>query len=348
MKYRALGDTGLNVSAVGFGVWTVATTMWGISDDAFATELLRRAFDLGITFYDTADVYGDGKGETLLADALGPQREQIVIATKFGYDFYNHPGVQPGQRERPQDWAPEYVRQACERSLQRLRTDRIDLYQLHNPRIDALRRDDLFATLESLKAEGKIRAYGAALGPALKPERQIEEGAFCITHRHAPVQIIYNLLEQVLGESLCPLARTHRVPILVRVPHSSGLLEGNYTEETQFEPNDHRSFRMTTDEMRRKWLLAGLKKVERLRFLTHNTGRTLGQAAIQFLLSEPSIASVLPNIYDARQLEEFAAAPDTPALTPGELAQVAELYQHDFYLDSTEEVDEVASRATTA
>lgn len=341
MQYRTLGDTGLQVSAVGFGVWTVSTTMWGITDDAFAAQLLRRALELGITFFDTADVYGDGKGETLLADTLGDHRDSLVIATKFGYDFYTYPGVQPGQRERPQDWSPEFVRRACEQSLQRLRTDRIDLYQLHNPRLDALRRDDLFATLEALKAEGKIRSYGAALGPALKPERQIEEGLYTVTHRHAPVQIIYNLLEQALGEAICPAARTRGVPVLVRVPHASGLLEGSYSEETQFSANDHRSFRLTTDAMRKQWLLDGLKKIEKLGFLTAEAGRTLGQAAIQFILSESSIASALPNIYDARQLEEFAAASDTPPLTAEELRRVADLYAHDFYLAEDTEPEAV-------
>ncbi len=228
------------------------------------------------------------------------------------------------------------MRRACEESLKRLRTDRIDLYQLHNPRLDALRRDDLFALLEELKAEGKIRAYGAALGPALKPDRQIEEGLYTLTHRHAPVQIIYNLLEQVLGEALCPVARHHGLPIIVRVPHASGLLEGTYTEQTEFAKDDHRSHRVTTDAMRKQWLLDGLKKVEKLRFLTEETGRTLGQMAIQFILSEPSIVSALPNIYDARQLEEFAAASDTPPLTADELSEIADLYEHNFYLEMDE------------
>ena len=185
MQYRALGDTGLTVSAVGFGVWTVSTTMWGIEDDAVGLHLLKRAFDLGVTFYDTADVYGDGKGETLLADALGSRRDEIAIATKFGYDFYTSPGLQPGQRERPHDWSPAYIRKACEESLRRLKTDHIDLYQLHNPRVDALARDDTFAALEELKAAGKIRAYGAALGPALLPDRQVDEGLYAIEKRHA-------------------------------------------------------------------------------------------------------------------------------------------------------------------
>lgn len=332
MQYRTLGATGQQVSVVGFGVWTVSTGMWGITEDSLAIDLLRRSFDLGINFYDTADVYGDGKGETILAQALGADRDRIVIATKFGYDFYNHPGPQPGQRERPQDWSPAFVRSACHESLKRLGTDRIDLYQLHNPRLETLQRDDLFAMLETLKSEGKIREYGAALGPALKPDRQIEEGLYCMEQRHAPIQIIYNLLEQVLGEGLFPTAGKTEVPVLVRVPHASGILEGVYTEETEFAPGDHRSHRVTTDTMRRQWLVDGLKKVEKLRFVAEPAGRTLGQMAIQFILAEPTVVSILPNIYDAKQLAEFAAAPNTPPFRQEELQQVMDLYRNHFFL----------------
>ena len=163
MKYRALGDSGINVSEVGFGVWTVSTPMWGIKDESIGIRLLQKAFDLGINFYDTADVYGDGNGETIIGKALGDRRDDIVIASKFGYDFYNHPGIQPGQRERPHDWSPQFARRACEESLKRLGTDHIDIYQLHNPRLDAIRKDDLWAELEKLKSEGKIRHIGTAL-----------------------------------------------------------------------------------------------------------------------------------------------------------------------------------------
>jgi aryl-alcohol dehydrogenase-like predicted oxidoreductase len=333
MEYRVMGDTGLKVSGVGFGVWTVSTSMWGITDDAFGISLLRHAFDRGITFFDTADVYGDGKGETILAQAFAGCRDEIVIATKFGYDFYTHPGLQPGQRERPHDWSPAFVRRACEESLRRLNTDHIDMYQLHNPRMDALQRDDLFAELDRLKSEGKIRAYGAALGPALKPDRQIEEGLYCVAHRRAAVHIIYNLLEQVLGEAIGPVAKTHNVPILVRVPHASGLLEGGYSENTTFDANDHRSHRLTTDAMRKKWLLDGIKKVEKLQFAAQDAGRTLGQMAIQWLLAQPGVTTLFPNIYNEQQIEEFAAATDTPALRPDELERIADLYEHDFYLE---------------
>jgi aryl-alcohol dehydrogenase-like predicted oxidoreductase len=341
MQYRALGDTGLTISAVGFGVWTVSTTMWGIEDDTVGEHLLRRAFDLGVTFYDTADVYGDGKGETMLADALGARRKDIVIATKFGYDFYTHPGLQPGQRERPHDWSPAYILKACEESLRRLNTDYIDLYQMHNPRVTDLARDDMFATLEELKAAGKIRAYGAALGPALLPDRQIDEGLYTIEKRHATIQIIYNLLEQVLGQPLCPFAQQHGVGVIGRVPHSSDLLLGRVTEDTEFGANDHRRFRVTTDAAKQKWQMDGLKKIAKLHFLTEGTGRTLGQAAIQFLLAQPNYASALPNIYDEPLLVEMAGASDTPPLTPDELTQIADLYTHDFYLETELESEAV-------
>jgi aryl-alcohol dehydrogenase-like predicted oxidoreductase len=330
MRYRAFGNTDLRASEVGFGVWTVGTSMWGITDEAVGIRLLRRALEVGITFYDTADVYGDGLGERILAKAFAGKRDQLVYSTKFGYDFYTHPGVQPGQRERPQDWRPVFVRRACEESLRRLETDRIDLYQLHNPRLSTLQRDDLFAELDRLREAGKIRHYGATLGPAIDP-RQVEEGRRCL-ERGMITQIIYNLLEQQIGQPLIPLAAARGVGLMARVPHASGLLEGRYTRETTFGPNDHRFFRVSTDERKRAWLGEGLQKLERLRFLTEGTGRTLAQAAIRFILAEPGFACVLPNIYDGGQLEEFAAASDAPDLTPEERSLVQELYERNFDL----------------
>lgn len=324
MKYRSVGDTGIELSAVGFGLWTVSTTWWGIENEDHGLALLRQAYDRGVTFFDTADTYGRGKGETMLAEALGQVREKIVIATKFGYDFYNNPPRQ-GQRELPQDYSPKYVRFALEQSLKRLRTDHIDIYQLHNPRLTTIQSDELFATLEDCQREGKIREYGAALGPAIGWE---PEGLAVMRNREiGTLQIIYNMLEQDPGRRFIATAESESVGVLVRVPHSSGLLEGKFTAETTFPPSDHRSHRP------REWLTGGLKKLERLTFLTDGTGRTLGQAAIQFILSSPSVSSVLPNIYDAEQLEEFAAASDTPELSSEELARIAGLYERNFHLD---------------
>jgi aryl-alcohol dehydrogenase-like predicted oxidoreductase len=334
MKYRLLQGTSQRISEVGFGVWTVGTKMWGVPDEDYETgvRLLRQALDLGINFFDSADVYGDGKGEVLLERAFpGATRDRTVIATKCGYDFYSHPGIQPGQRERPHNWTPEFIRMACERSLQRLKTDRIDFYQLHNPRLDAIRNDDIFTTLHELRDAGKILSFGVALGPAID-RRQIDEGIAAIQERGAHVQIIYNLLEQMLGEAIFPVARQHPVCVFTRVPHSSGLLEGVYSETTTFGKDDHRSFRVKDDGARKAWLVDGLKKVEQLNFLIRDTGRTFSQAAIKFILAEPSIGSVLPNMYNEQQLVEFAAAPDTPDLTSQELAQIGELYRAHFGL----------------
>ena len=330
MKYRTLANTGIEVSAVGFGLWTISTGWWGIDDDQHGINLLRQAFDSGVTFFDTADTYGQGKGETILADALGDVRDRIVIATKFGYDFYNHTNDREGHKELPQDFSPKHVRFAVEQSLKRLSTDYIDVYQIHNPRMWAVRSDELFGILEELKAEGKIRCYGVALGPAIGWEL---EGLAVIRGRDiSTLQIIHNMLEQDPGRSLIAASGERGVSVFVRVPHSSGLLEGKYTADTTFPPNDHRSHRP------REWLTEGLQKLDKLSFLTDGTGRTIGQAAIQFILASPAVASVLPNIYDAEQLSEFVTAADTPQLTEDELARIAELYERNFGLAAPEAV----------
>lgn len=327
MKYRRFGNTDLTASEVGFGVWTVSTTWWGITEEAVGVRLLQRAFDLGVTYFDTADTYGNGLGETILVKALKGKRDQMVISTKVGYDFYNaDTSDRSGHKELHQNWTPGYVRFACEQSLKRLETDRIDFYQLHNPRLDAIRRDDLFAALEDLKAEGKIRHYGATLGPAIDP-RQIDESRALLTERRITgLQIIYNMLEQQIGAPVCPLAAERGMGMLARVPHSSGLLEGQYTEETTFDATDHRSHR------KREWLTEGLKKIARLEFLTSGGRMTLGQAALKWLLHQPAMVTVLPNIYTEQQLTEFAAAPGKPDFTPEELQQVADLYARNFDL----------------
>jgi aryl-alcohol dehydrogenase-like predicted oxidoreductase len=327
VQYRKLGNTDIEVSAVGFGVWTVGTTWWGITDEDFGVELMRQAFDLGITFFDNADSYGDGNGERMFARALGSVRDKTVVATKFGYDIYNTPtDARPGHQERPQDFSPAFVRKALEESLKRLETDHIDFYQLHNPRMTAIESDELFALLEDVKREGKIRAYGVALGPAIGWE---EEGVAAMRTRPIDgLQMIYNLFEQDPGRVLLAAAHETGCGVLVRVPHSSGMLEGKYTEETTFSENDHRSHRP------KEWLTEGLRKLKVLGFLTEGTGRTIGQAALQFTLADPAIASTLPNIYDAEQLAEFAGAADTPPITEAELSRIAELYERGFELES--------------
>lgn len=328
MKYQSLGNTDIEVSEVGFGVWTVSTGWWGVTDEGLRRRLLRRALDLGITHFNTAPTYGDGYGETIVKDVLGDVRDQLFIATKFGYDLSDDAG-RPGHRERRQDFSSESIRRECEASLKRLGTDHIDLYEAHNPRIRTIDDDEVIATLQELQDEGKIRHFGTALGPKIDPSRQREEGARTFEKGWQCCQIIYNLLEQQLGEPVFEAARKYGGSCMARVPHSSGLLEGNLTPETEFPSWDHRSHRP------REWLTDGLQKVSRLDFLTEDGNRTIGQAALKFILREPSMISVLPNIYDEEQLEEFAATSGTPDLTEEELARIEELYENDFGIEES-------------
>ena len=291
---------------------------------------MHKGFDLGMTLFDAADTYGNGRSEELLAKAFPKQRDEIVIATKVGYDFVTHGESRGrGQREIPQDFSPEAIIRATDAALKRLKTDRIDLLQLHNIRMEQIYDDALWTTCENLKASGKVRYYGIALGPAIG---WLYEGVNTIRERDVTsVQHIYNILEQHPGRAMQEAAidAGKDTMFLIRVTHSSGMLEGKYTSETTFPPGDHRAHRP------RSWLLNGVKKVEQLRFL-ENSERTLGQAALQWLLADPRIASTLPNIYNEEQLVEFAKAPSTAGLTSDELAKVEALYRDNFGLEPEE------------
>lgn len=327
MRFRTYKNTDLSVSAVGFGLWTISTGWWGNFSEGEAVALMHRALDLGITLFDAADTYGNGLSEELIAKAFPHQRDEIVIATKVGYDFVNYGEARGrGQREIPQDFSPKAVIRATDAALARLKTDRIDLLQLHNIRMEQVYDDALWTTLQKLKAAGKIRYYGMALGPAIG---WLYEGTNCIRERDiTSVQHIYNMLEQHPGRTIHNAATDacKDTMFLIRVTHSSGMLEGKYTAETKFPPTDHRSHRP------RSWLLNGIKKVQQLRFL-ENSERTLGQAALQWLLADDRVASTLPNIYSEEQLVEFAKAPECPSLTADDMAKIEELYSANFGIE---------------
>jgi aryl-alcohol dehydrogenase-like predicted oxidoreductase len=318
MRYRQLAP-GIEVSEIGFGNWTMTTGWWGTYTEQEAIDLHRAAFDAGITFFDTSNAYAEGYAESVLGTALRDVRDQVVIATKFGYDL-EATGTRKGQQERPHRTDLESVKADLAASLLRLGTDVIDVYQLHNPRMAHLDDDELFAFLEDQKAAGTIRAYGVALGPKIG---WLDEGVHAMrTRGPGAVQMIYNALEQDPGRELLRVAAETGTKMIVRVPHSSGMLEGNLTADTVFPENDHRRHRP------RRWLLEGIEKIKTLDFLTHE--RTLGQAALRWVLADPAVATTLPNIYGVEQIKEFAAASDVPDLDTQELAQVAALYQDNF------------------
>ena len=327
MRRRSFGTTDLETSAVGFGTWALGSDWWGEHQEP--TDLVTRALELGITFFDTGDTYGQGLNEELVGAALvrsGHARESYELSTKFGYvldaDRKAHK-----ESERPHDWSPAHTRRALEASLRRLQTDYVDLYQLHNPRMDGIEADELFAELEALKAEGKLRHYGIALGPKIGWR---DEGVRALHERDGltSLQTVYNLLEQAPGAEVLALAEQRGVGVIARVPTSSGLLEGHLTPEHTFEGNDHRRHRP------RSWLIEGLQKVDQLEFLARDGERTLAQAAYKYILAQPAIGCVVHTVNTVAQLEEWAAAGTdaVPDLDENELARVDELYAAGFGL----------------
>ena len=334
MKYRQLGTTDLNVSEVGFGVWTVSTNWWGKIEEPEGINLLVKAFDRGVNFFDTGDTYGLGYGEEILAKAFKKHRHEIIIGTKFGYDFYANTSRE-GHTERPQKWEPNFIRYACEQSLRRLQTDYIDLYQLHNPKMDAIESEELFETLDELVKEGKIRNYGFAIGPDIG---WYEEGEAAIKERHAvAMQIIYSILEQDPSKAWFPMAEEEQTGLITRVPHASGMLDGTYDKDTVFDPSDHRAHR------KQEWLDATLKKVDQIQFLTENMDSTIGQIAIKFALSGPMVASVLPNFTNLPQLEEFTATSETEDIPEEFVERLVELHDNDFMADESPQESSVTT-----
>ena len=323
MRTRPFGTTALVTSEIAFGTWALGSDWWGETDDPDA--LVGRALALGITFFDTGDAYGQGLNEEIVGRALrGADRDSIQISTKFGYELASDRRAH-SEGERRQNWSPEHARRALEASLSRLGTDYVDLYQLHNPRMDAIERDDLFAELNAMRDEGKLREFGVALGPAIGWR---EEGLVAMErHRPAALQTVYNLLEQEPGAAFLELAEAAGTGVMARVPTSSGLLEDKYTLDTTFSGNDHRRHR------KREWLVEGLRKVDRLRFLAIEGQRTMTQAALQWILAQPGIACVVPTVTSLAELEEFAGAATAPQLSDDELARVAQLHARGFDLE---------------
>lgn len=311
MHYRTLGKTGLRVSEVGFGCWAIGGQHWGKVDDQESLRALARALELGINFFDTADVYGAGHSEELLGRAFAGKRDQVVIATKLGNR------IMPDER-RIKDFSPAWIREAAEKSLSRLKTDIIDLYQLHSPRPDFEYSDDIVEALERLREAGKIRHYGISLskdGPVSTGLRVIAGGKRCDVF-----QVVYNILERGVEKELFPASREAGVGIIARVPLASGFLTGKFGPDVTFPPNDHRSESFPPSKAR-----ATVEKVERLRPIAEAWGKTLAQLALQYCLSRPEVSVVIAGAKTPEQVQDNAAAGDGELLTEEETARIREL-----------------------
>lgn len=337
MKYRTLAGTDIKVSEIGFGLWTLVTGRWGRFTEFEAAAMLHRAFDLGVNFFVTADVDAEGAGEELLARAFRPQGEEITIAVKVGYDFYHAQARLRSNGKPSVQFTPEYIRFAVDKALRRLKCERIDLLQLHDVTGEVIQHLELQGTLETLKQAGKIRHHGVVLGPG---GGWLEEAKVAV-HIGKPTVIehLHHLLEPTNGlaitaetyreepgkgvrfsHGLMKEKAKHPASLIVRGPHASGLLEGKFTKDAVFNPDDPRS-KLGVD-----WLRNGLEQAGRFQFLTgKETGRTLAQAALLWHLAEPTVASCLPNIASREDLAEYAQASEKNALTREELLRVEDL-----------------------
>ena len=317
MKYKKLGKSGIKVSEIGFGAWTIALDWWGkkIEEDE-AKRMLKKAYDLGINFFETADMYGKGKSEKLIGEVFKGMRDEIVISTKYGYDFSEVEQI--GHAELPQNFESEFTKKALSASLERLQTDYLDSFGLHNPKLNHIRQNSVFETFDELINEGKIKTAQVALGPAIG---WTQEGLEAMDRKSvSAVQTVYNILEQTPGNELIEKAEKQDVGILVRVPDASGILTGKVKAETVIPSNDHRKDRKA------EWRKSAIEKVEQFRPIAERNGLNITEFAIKFILSKKSIASVLPTVVNEEEIETFAAISDGNYLNNSDMKEIDDLY----------------------
>src|SRR6266540_1449624 len=315
MHYRLLGRTGWNVSAISFGAWAIGGT-WGPVDDRASMAALHAALDGGVNFFDTADVYGDGHSERLLAQLKRERSEKIIIATKAGRRLDPH--VASG-------YTIEKLTAFIERSLKNLEVEALDLVQLHCPPTEVYYRPELFAALDDLVRQGKIRHYGVSV-------EQVEQALKAIEYPGVQtVQIIFNIFRQRPADLLFSEARKRQVGILARLPLSSGMLADKLTLQSQFEQDDHRAFNRHGEAFDRGETFSGvdyetgLQAVEELRTLVPQ-GATMAQFALRWILMFPEVSTVIAGAKNPQQAEDNTRAAELPPLSEETMQRVREIY----------------------
>jgi aryl-alcohol dehydrogenase-like predicted oxidoreductase len=315
MKYRTLGKTGLTISEIGFGAWgiggpTEGLPSYGPTDDAESKKALETAFEKGITFYDTSDLYGRGHSEKLIGEVFHARRDKVIIATKVGFT----------KPDAPHDLTPDHMRASLEASLQRLDTDYVDLYQLHSPPIEMITKD-VVDTLEAFKKEGKIRAFGLSV-------KNPEDGMVAAkTFGFTALQANFNMIDQrIIANGLLTFAEENNVGIIARTPFNFGFLTGAAKNLT-FDPTDHRS--KWPKEQLERWANAP----DLFTFINQGKKRTPAQLALQFCLSFPAISAVIPGIMHPNEAEENAMASDLESLTQEEIAMIEKVGSENVFFE---------------
>lgn len=302
IRHRPLGKTGLMVSEIGFGGWAIggATEIagvpmgWGRTSDEESLAAIRRARELGVTFFDTADIYGHGRSESLLGIVLARRRQDVVMATKVG-------NVRTVSGEVKKDFSKRHIFLAIDGSLKRLRTDYVDLYQVHNPTLEDLRREEIQEAMEMLQSWGKIRFWGVSVTTP-------EEGTEIIQRGWGyTLQVLYNVLNQAPAQELFPLARKHGYGIIARVPLASGLLTGKFRQDSVFTADDIRQNFLTP-----RRLQEALQRVDEVKSIVGGATRTLAEAALKFVLAEEAVSTAIPGARNVHQVDTNVAATGEP------------------------------------
>src|SRR5438128_2250666 len=293
MQYRELGRTGIKVSVVGFGAWAIGGATeasgtplgWGRTSDDESLAAIRRARDLGVNFFDTADSYGFGRSESLLGIVLSRTRQEVVLATKVGV-------VRGSSGELKKDFSRQHIFYAVDGSLKRLRTDYIDVYQVHNPTIEDLQREEIQEAMEMLQDAGKVRFWGVSV---TTPEEGLE-----VVRRgwgHA-LQVLYNVLNQAPARELLPAAKEKGYGVIARVPLASGLLTGKFRIDSTFPADDLRQNFLTG-----RRLEESLNRVDEVKSIIGGASRTLAEGALRFVLADDAVSTTIPGARNARQVE---------------------------------------------
>ena len=316
MHTRTFGKTGWQVSEIGFGAWGIGGSDWGGADESEAMATLQRSLDCGITFFDTADVYGDGHSERLVGRLRRDRCEPFVIATKAGRRLSPHTAA---------GYTAANLEAFVDRSLTNLGVERLDLVQLHCPPPEIYQQPEVFAALEALVAAGKLAQYGVSV-------ETVEEGLAALHYPGvASVQIIFNIFRQKPADEFLAAAAAANVAVIARVPLASGLLAGRYTSQTAFPATDHRSFNREGAAFDKGETFSGvdyetgLAAVDRLRPLVPE-GMTMAQFALKWILSFDAVSCVIPGARRPDQAAVNAAASDLPPLSPETLTGVRQVY----------------------
>ncbi|MBI4373957.1 MAG: aldo/keto reductase [Deltaproteobacteria bacterium] len=324
MQYREFGPAGMKVSEIGFGTWGMGGSWWGGPIDKESKESLNLAIECGVNFFDTAYVYGDGHSEELIAQVVNERkvREKVFIATKVPPKNWQWP-AEAGS-DVNEIFPPDWIRRCTERSLKKLKTDYVDLQQLHVWASSWLGTGDWLNELQKLKKEGKVRWIGISINDH-QPDTALDLVKSGLIDS---VQVIYNIFDQSPEEKLLPLCREHRVGVIVRVPLDEGGLSGKLTPETKFAGDDWRGNYFRGDRLRET-----CDRIEKLKPFLGDEAKTVSDLALKFCLSHPAVSTVIPGMRRAEHLRSNVAASNGKSLSAKLLQEIKKhAWQRNFYL----------------